>query len=1300
MSPRQKTIAICLAQAHTSLKTDLVSEMDRAARKRGFGIIAFNSSLDYYWSQKGDHITACIYDLIRFDMLDALVILHDNIYDPHLINYLVLSAQQQGIPVFYLGGIREDCISITDDYEQPYKDLIRHVIRDHGVTDTYYIAGLRNEDNSLRRLRYYREVLEEAGLPFAEENVAYGNYLDTAAADIIRDIIDSGRHLPRAVFCANDSMAAAVCDLLRSRNIRVPEDVIVTGFDGTPTAYLGTPQLSTCHTNPAGLAEQVMDLIGRFYTGEALEKAYSHPYKTVLMESCGCAHVHHPRFNALHTFRQAEAFVNHENTLYYAVEQLLELKGHMDILRKLAAILLPGSALYINHTLLESDPDMEYHSNSVEDELLMIPYRKPNEQLVFRKVYRKDMPLPEPDRNGTHILNVIHSDTLVFGYYAAYTEDLEADTQLIKRMSDVLNLVFCILAGRRQQNQLTARLENNLYMDPRTGLNNLKGLTRWFQRYISDPDNHRKRLALSVYAIPRYSYFFETYGIEETESIMKVVTDALRACNPDALIIARLDEEQLAVVNAADSGSALDEKVDDAARRFFLDMEAWNAQSEKDYFLEVNTGRATLETGWESVSIENLIHLAIGEMYLNRLHAHGREEIAKSSMGPAPYSALALLLEKNLFRYFYQPIVDARTGQIYAYEALMRSDGGIQMSPVQILDVAREFNRLYDVEKATFFGIIEQYVRDYRDFSGCKVFINTIPGHFLTDEDSREIMARYGSYLDCFVLELTEDEPTTDEELHRMKNFSRPGSRMQIAVDDYGTGHSNIVNLLRYAPQIIKIDRALITGIESDDNKQLFVRNTIDFAHQNGIRALAEGVETREELQTVIAFGIDLIQGYYTGRPAPRPIQVLSDEVRNEIIQARLQAVRYDSEPLTYTMKDGETAGLVDLRLQHINCVRMGSGSFALRGGQDQCVDMILRVEDRSECVITLDGIDIRGMTEPTVVLGRGSRVTLMLRGENTIRKEGIVVPPDAVLIIRGEGNLHISNNRNYSAGIGARYNDPYGTVILDASGKLTFTSAGDRVVCIGGGRSAGDGIRLVRGSVEMTARGINVLCLGSSLGDASVQIGNISLTARGEGNEVLLIGSVSGTAKVVSSGDLHLSAAAERATGIGSISGAADLLFEGGRVIVSAGCDSGAAIGTFSGDHTLCSRNTLLRIHGEGNQVVGIGSVMGAGEARIESGEIHCAVAAGEQMLLGNQESRCVVTGGNFHLAQHENVCPVSPDGTPLTYLEPSGDHYEETFADRRETWTYRADRNAEGTLGVFVLPAAQDEKPHLSPA
>ena len=1284
-----KLIGICLAQAHTSLKTELVSELDRAARENGYGIIAFNSSLDYYWSRKGDHITACIYQMIRFDQLSALVILYDNICDLQLLNQLVRNAKQHNLPVFCIGSVLDDCISITDNYEEPYKSLVRHLIRDHGVRDFFYIAGLPEEENSRRRLAYFLEVLQESGISCPEENIAYGSYMSTAAADILLELIRTRAHLPRAILCANDSMAAAVCDGLKSHGYRIPEDVIVTGFDGTPTAYLGVPQLSGCDANPADLADLVLDLIGRFSRGETLEKHYTHLYKARLMESCGCSHFDHPRFSVIRTFRQAENLITHENNLYFSMEQLLELNDRMEIFRKLSAMLLPGSALYLNRNLLEPDLDEEYASARIEDELIMIPYRKPDQKTIIRKVYKKDMPLPDPDLPGTWILNVVHSDTFVFGYYAVRTTDLAADSQLIKRMSDVLNMYACVLEARSEKALLKARLQNNLYLDPRTGLANLKGLTRWFQQYSADPENHRQPVALFVCSIPRYSWIFETRGLEETENIAGAVADALRASFPDALIVGRLNEDQFAAALSSDDPGSLTDRVDRNESEFRRRIDDDNTRSGRDYLLEVSCGCAALEKGWENTSMENLIHLALGEMYLNRLKTSTREDIVLDFSGPSLYSSLVLLLEKNLIQYHYQPIVDARTGQIFAYEALMRSGGGIQLSPMQILSVAREYDRLYDVERATVFGIIGQYVQQYRDFNGCKVFINTIPGYFLTEEDCSEIIARYGRYMDCFVLELTEYSPTTDEELSRIKRLSHPGKQLQIAVDDYGTGHNNIVNLLRYTPQIIKIDRALISDVDKDPNKQLFVRNTIDFAHQNNIRALAEGVETYDELRTVIEFGIDLIQGFYTGRPVAQPVPVINANVRNSIVQLKLQSLQYGSSQMTYTMTNGETADLLSLRMQQINCIRIGSGSYTLTGDPAQSVDMILRLEDDSESVITLDGISIRGVTEPTMVLGRNSRVTLLLKQENTFRKEGIVVPPDSSLTIRGEGSLHINNNRNYSAGIGARYNDPYGTIILDLDGKLSFSSAGDRVVCIGGGRCAGEGIRLVKGTCEMSASGINVICVGSSLGDSRIRIENVDLTARGEGNEVLLIGSVSGNTEIVSSGRLQLSAACERATGIGTISGTADVTLDGGSASVSVSCDSGAILGTFSGEFRTTVRNTRVRMHGEGNQLAGIGSLMGAGETRIESGEIHGDLLSAEAMIMGNSQSRCVITGGSFRLSADNSVRPVSPDGTLLVFRPLQEGHYEETFRDRKGTWTYIADGSAEEQMGIFVPPA-----------
>ena len=84
-------------------------------------------------------------------------------------------------------------------------------------------------------------------------------------------------------------------------------------------------------------------------------------------------------------------------------------------------------------------------------------------------------------------------------------------------------------------------------------------------------------------------------------------------------------------------------------------------------------------------------------------------------------------------------------------------------------------------------------------------------------------------------------------------------------------------------PRYVKIDHMLISGIQSDAQKRHFVSSIIEYAGKNNILVLAEGVETMEELRTVISLGVDLIQGFYTARPSATPIERIDDTVRSQI---------------------------------------------------------------------------------------------------------------------------------------------------------------------------------------------------------------------------------------------------------------------------------------------------------------------------------------------------------------------------------------------------------------------------------
>jgi EAL domain-containing protein (putative c-di-GMP-specific phosphodiesterase class I)/DNA-binding LacI/PurR family transcriptional regulator/GGDEF domain-containing protein len=1284
-------IGVCLSELHNLLNTGYVAELDRAARKAGGELIVFNSSLDFHWYEKDSRVARSIFNAIEYRLFAGLVIISNSFHDEELFDQIVADAAKQHVPVISVGQPHAGCYNIVNDPETAMKSLLRHVIGDHGARDTFFIAGREGEENSEFRLRCYKEVLAEFGLPFRQENVAWGKYWAQPAAAITLQLIREREKPPRAIFCANDVMAIAVCDTLKENGYRVPEDVIVTGFDGTPAASLVNPRLTTVGDNQEELADATVDLIRRLSEGEQAEHTLTHPFRPVFSESCGCRCEDSRRYDALAMLRMLEAEHEHENQLYHTVERMLMQTDPKDFARILSHSLPANSAVCLNKSCLKIYEGQDYASTEIEEELIRIPQTVPPEEPELQDTrLHRNSPVSRI-RSGVTLVNAIHSDTAVFGYFSAQTQNLRQDSQLLKRLSDVLNLVFTIQLGNMRQRNLMSHIEQSQYQDSLTGLANLKGLTQWFSRFESDPDSHRLCIALSVYEIGRYSYIYETSGIEETETVVRRISSALAAANPEAAKTARISENQFVVFDCAVSDSLLRRKIESSAADFYRMMESYNAENDKNYFVEIHSGYTTMTAGWSAAGLANLIRLATGEMYLNRLRFEKHEAVKDTKITAELYNTFSLLMEKDLFRYHFQPIVDAKTGQIFAYEALMRTDSLIDLSPLQILAVAREYNRLYDVERTTIFGIIERYVRDFSAFNGAKVFINTIPGHFLDAADCAELAERFAGYLDCFVFELTEQDTTSDGELARLKHLCKPGSQTIIAIDDYGTGHSNMVNVLRYNPQIIKIDRELIAGIEGDSNKQLFVRNTIDFAHQNGIKALAEGVETLEELRTVISFGIDLIQGFYTGRPADRPLQELPENIRRVIAEENVRLASYDNDRQSYSARNGEVVDLFDLAIHQYTYLNIPEGTVTLRGRPGVTVDMTVRTAPDAESTLILDNADLKGNSEPALLLGNGSTVILELRNQNALRKDGIRVPGGASLTVTGKGDLLIDSTRNYSSGIGGNFNDSYGSILFDLEGRLDVRVSGDKAVCVGGRRSAGSGIVLRRGDVSLIANGINVLGMGSASGNAEIRLESGRLQCQVHGNDGVGIGTLTGCASLESSADLDVTTYCERSIGIGTQTGDMGLRFTGGSVLASIHCDVGACVGNLTGEGTVLIRGANVRIHGEGNLVAGFGSVSGACDTRVESGGAGGELLAARRLLLGNENSRMVITGGNIQLfPENEKDVPVSPDGTPLVMLAPEGGSYERTFKDKRAVWNYRAVRSQDGRLNVWIPPEA----------
>lgn len=230
------------------------------------------------------------------------------------------------------------------------------------------------------------------------------------------------------------------------------------------------------------------------------------------------------------------------------------------------------------------------------------------------------------------------------------------------------------------------------------------------------------------------------------------------------------------------------------------------------------------------------------------------------------------LVEEELVTYYFQPIVSAETGETVAFEALMRIGLSVLKNPEVVMRVAREEGGLHDIERITMFKAAEGFckLKENRDIRGDELlFVNSIASQHLTEEEVNLFSSRYDWLKKQLVIEITEEEELDPEALQAKRNA--PGFVSTFALDDYGSGYSNERSLLDLAPGYIKVDRAIIREIHTDQDKQQILANIVTYAHQRNMKIVAEGLETPEEILKVLELGADLLQGFYLAKPEAVP---------------------------------------------------------------------------------------------------------------------------------------------------------------------------------------------------------------------------------------------------------------------------------------------------------------------------------------------------------------------------------------------------------------------------------------------
>lgn len=418
------------------------------------------------------------------------------------------------------------------------------------------------------------------------------------------------------------------------------------------------------------------------------------------------------------------------------------------------------------------------------------------------------------------------------------------------------------------------RIEHERDYDTLTDLYNRRAFRRICAEFFCSPEK-LGHAALLMFDLDNLKQINDTFGHDCGDEYIRLTGECFAKNAPARTVCARISGDEFnALFYGYNDQDTL--RADICALKAALEQSVVQLPSGRELRVSVSGGIA-----WYPESSTNLITLRKYADFAMYQVKHSRKgellefdpEVYRTSLQERRcHEEFRRLINEELVTYRFQPIIDAKDGSVFAYEALMRVDLPTLHSPADVLRLAREENCLHEVERITFFRASSAYQtleNAGKVVPSALLFVNSIASQYLTPDELSEYSARYASILPRIVIEITEEE-VLDPKALRIKQTIR-GSSGAFALDDYGSGYSNERSLLELSPNYIKIDLSIIRDIDTDANKRQIVSNTVSYAHQRGMKVVAEGLETADEVRTVLSLGVDLLQGFFLAMPQVEP---------------------------------------------------------------------------------------------------------------------------------------------------------------------------------------------------------------------------------------------------------------------------------------------------------------------------------------------------------------------------------------------------------------------------------------------
>ncbi len=615
---KKPMIGIIVGRAYETVQKVMLEGIISQAEKHEYdtAVISNIHNLSYLEYFANIEVENKIYELLHSPRLDGIIVMAETLSEKDMRPMILERLKSVDIPVVIAGEDIEGYICVNNNVRRDFRNIARHLTEVHCYTSIDVLTGQAEFSTSHERVQGVRDILDEKGIPFTDENIIYGNYWTNSGEETAMDYISGKRRMPQAVICANDFMAYGLIDKLFENGIRVGKDISVIGYEYVGERYYHYPILTTYSRNRYNVGAKAVSILNNLITNEP-EEEITLEGCMVTGGTCPCGSDKTFMMSELQTVRRVQFYNNMTfcGNFEHQLAMCRSLSDYIRVLQDYAYLIRDLDGLYLclyeNWCSLKEVSDLNKSSN---DEIMTLyriisPIQVSSEPHYFtRKMLFPDELPGAGDKKYLYFVPMFTSGIEIGYFIFHYAKPDGYDSSAV----DWINSAVIALNVLRMKNDINELLEyNNLsaFRDTITGMYNKEGFIREIQNMFKKA---KKGESISAVLL-KTRIFTDKKRIDEKGISIKLDIETSECMKKLSLnknvICAKLSDNQFIFVSIGNHSEDFHEKISDRLHNLIIHSPVYKSAGETANILTSGTTMYTLNT-----SLEELLQTLTDEM--------------------------------------------------------------------------------------------------------------------------------------------------------------------------------------------------------------------------------------------------------------------------------------------------------------------------------------------------------------------------------------------------------------------------------------------------------------------------------------------------------------------------------------------------------------------------------------------------------------------------------------------------------------------------------------------------------------